>query len=98
MSNQRWILDWQDIGGDDRRVLRSADSVDEFRADVERLLRSAEWTSPEAHGDDEVSPIPAYQAFQDEVLDLTDDSQILNLWESVSFECDDGTLYVVRER
>src|SRR5262245_27673622 len=99
MADERWILDWQDISCDeDRRVLISVDSIEEFRERVKDILETEEWTPPDAHGTGGPGTISAYLAFQDAALDLTNDGAILGLWESVKFECDDGLFYVVRER
>ena len=95
----RWILDWQDRSRDpDRRVLISADSIEEVRAGVARLLKSSTWTPPEAEEFKGPDAVPALQAFNDEVMDLNDDAQIFGLWSILRFECDDGVLELVRER
>jgi len=95
----RWVLDWQDENRDPHTwILVTADSVDEFRERVHHLLDGYTLTPEDAEefaGDD---AIPAIDAFQEDVLDLADDAQILGLWGGFSFKCDDGLLYVVRER
>ena len=94
MAGERWILDWQDRSGDaDRRILVSLDSIEEVRERIKIILDDQTWTPP--NSDAEVN---ALQAFQDEALDLTQDSELLGLWEGVDFECDDGSLHVERER
>ncbi len=95
----RWILDWQDQSRDpERRVLIIADSVDEVRNAIERLLTGETWTPLDADEFRGPNSLPAFQAFKDEVMDLADDVQILGLRSAVSFECDDGVLELVRER
>lgn len=95
----RWILDWQDRSRDpDRRVRITADSVDEVREAIGRLLNGETWTPPDAEEFKGPDALPAFQAFQTEVMDLADDKRILGLWSAVNFECDDGVLEVVRER
>jgi hypothetical protein len=95
----RWILDWQDRSRDpNRRFLISADSVDEVRDAVARLLANETWTPPDADEFKGPDALPASQAFRDEVLDLSNDANILGLWSVVRFECDDGVLELVRER
>ena len=98
-TTARWILDWQDRSRDPARWVRiSADSVDEVRAAVERLLAGATWTPPDATEFKGPDSLPASRAFRDEVLDLSDDASVLGLWSVVRFECDDGVLELVRER
>ena len=95
----RWILDWQDQSRDpDRRVRITADSVEEVRGAIERLLTGETWTPPDAKEFRGSDSLPALQAFRNEVINLADDEQILGLWSAVSFECDDGIFEVVRER
>lgn len=95
----RWIIDWQDKSSDpDRRVLISVDNVEEVRTSIQRMLTSSTWTPDAAVGLQDPDSLPAYEAFVQEVMDLNDDREILGLWSAVTFECDDGTLLVVRER
>jgi hypothetical protein len=95
----RWVLDWQDQNRDaDRRVTLTADSPSEAREAVERLLTGATWTPEGAEEFQGPDARAALEAFRDEVMDLSDDDQLNRLWTGVTFECDDGTLFIVRER
>ncbi|HEX3147296.1 MAG TPA: hypothetical protein VHR66_04390 [Gemmataceae bacterium] len=95
----RWILDWQDRSRDpDRRVRIAADSIDEVREAIERLLTGSTWTPPDAEEFAGPDALPAFQVFKNELMDIADDKQIFDLWSGVNFECDDGALEIIRER
>jgi hypothetical protein len=95
----RWVLDWQDQSRDpDHRIVVSADSVDEFRERVRHLLEGYTSTPDDAEDFKGLDALPAIDVFQEDLIDLADDAEILGLWSGVSFECDDGLFYAVRER
>lgn len=96
----RWILDWQDRSGDPaRRALVSVDSVEEFRERVRKTLDGETCTPEEAEEFRGPDAVPAIEAFQQEVVDLMNDADILStLWSGVTLECDNGFLHVVREK
>jgi hypothetical protein len=99
LTMPRWILDWQDRSRDPaRRVLLTADSLAEVRAGIIRLLSDETWTPPDAEEFKGPDALPAIDAFQRELFDLSDDAALINLWSGLTFTCDDGEFHIVRER
>jgi hypothetical protein len=99
----RWINHWKDESGDaDRDILISADSVEELKEGLRRVLGNKTYTPDipddlKVEGEDD-EPQPAYEAFLDNEFGPDVDADILKLWCGVTFQCDDGRLHVVRER
>jgi hypothetical protein len=95
----RWVVEWlDDSGDDDRNLLASADSAEEARDVIGRVLTAATVTPEDAeeYGGDQTEP--AYAALVREVFEGDILAGLRSLREDITFRCDDGTLTVRRER
>ena len=99
-TGHRWILEWNDDSGDTNHDIReTADSVEEARAAMRRILSGETWTPEDAEeiGGDQTEP--AYPALLREACDGDLATALLDrAGEGIAFRCDDGTLRVERER
>jgi len=63
--SRRWILDWQDRSRDpNRRILVTADTIDEVRQYIEELLAVHTWTPEDAIEFKGPDASPAFDAFK----------------------------------
>jgi len=94
------ILEWNDDSGDtDHDIRKTADSVEDAREAIRRLLSVETWTPEDADeiGGDQTEP--AYPALLREACDGDIATALLApAGEGIAFRCDDGTLTVQRER
>jgi hypothetical protein len=99
-TGHRWLLEWVDDSGDsDRDIRETADSVEEARDAVRRILTGATWTPEGARefGGDQTEP--AYTALVREAFGGDVVAGLLGLRDGgLTFRCDDGTLTISRER
>src|SRR5208337_950711 len=99
-TEHRWILEWNDDSGDtDHDIRETADSVEEARAAIRRLLSGVTWTPEDAAEIGGEQTESAYPALLREACegDLAR-ALLAPADEGIVFHCDDGTLTVERER
>ena len=96
----RWLLEWSDDSGDpDHDIRATADTVEEARAAMDRILTGVTWTPEDASefGGDQTEP--AHTALLRETFNGDMGTGLLALaGEGIAFHCDAGTLTVERER
>jgi hypothetical protein len=83
----------------DRNIWESADSAEEARAAIERILASDTWTpeGAEEYGGEETEP--AYVALVREEFNGDIVNGLISLsYGGITFPCDEGTLRIERER
>jgi hypothetical protein len=98
-QTHRWIVEWLDDSGDaDRNLLASADSAEEARDAVERILTPETVTPSDAEELGGEQTEPAYAALVRDVFAGDVLAGLRSLREDITFRCDDGTLTVRRER
>jgi len=99
-TGHRWILEWNDDTGDTAYDIReTADSVEDARAAIRRILSGVTWTpeTAEETGGDQTES--AYTALLREACDGDIARALLDrAGEGITFRCDDGTLTVARDR
>jgi hypothetical protein len=98
-ETHRWVVEWLDDSGDeDHNLLASADSAEEARDVIGRVLTTATVTPEDAEELGGEQTEPAYAALVRDVFAGDILAGLRSLREDITFRCDDGTLTVRRER
>jgi hypothetical protein len=98
-TNHHWVFEWRDDSGDlNHDILEMANSAEEAREVLERILTGVTWTPEDAEefGGDQTEP--AYTVLVRDTFHGDIPAGLLGLQgESITFRCDEGTLTVERK-